>query len=76
MVFQLMQTASRHWRALNDSGLLSEVIKGTVFGDGIRKEDAADEFLSTLNHTPRLPPAARGYESQLRHGFRNAILAV
>jgi putative transposase len=41
MVFQLMQSASRHWRALNGSGLLSEVIKGTVFVDGIRKEDAA-----------------------------------
>ena len=41
MVFKLMQSASRHWRALNGSGLLSEVIKGTVFVDGIRKEDAA-----------------------------------
>src|SRR6516225_1157501 len=41
MVFKLMQSASRHWRALNGSGLLSEVIKGTVFVDGSRKEDAA-----------------------------------
>jgi putative transposase len=41
MVFKLMQSASRHWRALNGSGLLSEVIKGTVFVDGLRKEDAA-----------------------------------
>ena len=41
MVFKLMQSASRHWRALNGSGLVSEVIKGTVFVDGIRKEDAA-----------------------------------
>jgi putative transposase len=41
MVFKLMQSASRHWRALNGSGLLGEVIKGTVFVDGIRKEDAA-----------------------------------
>jgi putative transposase len=41
MVFKLMQSAARHWRALNGSGLLSEVIKGTVFVDGIRKEDAA-----------------------------------
>ena len=41
MVFKLMQSASRHWRSLNGSGLLSEVIKGTVFVDGIRKEDAA-----------------------------------
>src|SRR6516225_9122762 len=41
MVFKLMQSASRRWRALNGSGLLSEVIKGTVFVDGSRKEDAA-----------------------------------
>ncbi len=41
MVFKLMQSASRHWRALNGSGLLSEVIKGTIFVDGMRKEDAA-----------------------------------
>jgi len=32
---------SRHWRALNGSGLLVEVIKGTVFVDGIKQEDAA-----------------------------------
>jgi putative transposase len=30
MVFKLMQSASRRWRALNGSGLLAEVIKGTV----------------------------------------------
>ena len=41
MVFKLMQSASRRWRALNGSGLLSEVIKGTVFVDGIRREGAA-----------------------------------
>jgi putative transposase len=41
MVFKLMQSASRHWRALNGSELLSEVIKGTVFVDGMKKEDAA-----------------------------------
>jgi len=41
MVFKLMQSASRRWRALNGSGLLAEVIKGTVFVDGIKQEDAA-----------------------------------
>jgi transposase-like protein len=40
-VFKRMQSASRHGRALDGPGLLSEVIKGTVFVDGIRKEDAA-----------------------------------
>ena len=41
MVFKLMQSASRHWRALNGSALLTDVIKGIVFVDGIKKEDAA-----------------------------------
>jgi transposase-like protein len=41
MVFKQMQSASRRWRALNGSGLLAEVIQGTVFVDGIKKEDAA-----------------------------------
>jgi len=41
MVFKLMQSASRHWRALNGSALLSDVINGTPFVDGIKKEDAA-----------------------------------
>jgi transposase-like protein len=41
MVFKLMPSASRRWRARNGSGLLNEVIKGTVFVEGIRKEDAA-----------------------------------
>ena len=41
MVYKLMQSASRHWRALNGSALLIEVIKGSVFVDGIKQEDAA-----------------------------------
>ncbi len=41
MVFKRMQSASRHWRALNGSALLAEVIKGVVFVDGIKQEDAA-----------------------------------
>jgi transposase-like protein len=41
MVFKLMQSAARHWRALNGSGLLGDVIKGVVFVDGIKQEDAA-----------------------------------
>jgi len=41
MVFKLMQSASRRWRALNGSALLAEVIKGVLFVDGIRKEVAA-----------------------------------
>jgi len=41
MVFKLMESASRRWRALNGSALLGDVIKGVVFVDGMRKEDAA-----------------------------------
>jgi transposase-like protein len=40
MVFKLMQSASRRWRALNGSALLADVIQGVVFVDGT-KEDAA-----------------------------------
>jgi putative transposase len=41
MVFKLMESASRRWRALNGSTLLGDVIRGVVFVDGVRKEDAA-----------------------------------
>jgi putative transposase len=41
MVFKLMESASRRWRALNGSPLLAEVIKGVVFVDGVKQEDAA-----------------------------------
>ena len=40
MVFKLMQSASKRWRALNGSELLAEVIAGVKFVDGI-KENAA-----------------------------------
>ncbi|MCI0456685.1 MAG: IS256 family transposase [Gemmataceae bacterium] len=41
MVFKLMESASRRWRALNGSALLAAVIGGVVFVDGIKQEDAA-----------------------------------
>jgi transposase-like protein len=41
MVFKLMESAARRWRALNGSPLLAEVLKGVVFVDGIKQEDAA-----------------------------------
>jgi putative transposase len=40
-VFKLMESASRRGRALNGSPLLAEVIKGVVFVDGVKQEDAA-----------------------------------
>jgi transposase-like protein len=40
MVFKLMQSASKRWRALNSSDLLADVIAGVKFVDGI-KENAA-----------------------------------
>ena len=41
MVFKLMESASRSWRSLNGSPLLVEVVKGTVFTDGIKEKPAA-----------------------------------
>jgi transposase-like protein len=41
MVFKLMESASRRWRALNGSALLGELIKGVAFVDGSKQEDAA-----------------------------------
>ena len=41
MVYKLMESASKKWRALNGSTLLPEVVKGTVFVDGVRQKPAA-----------------------------------
>jgi putative transposase len=41
MVYKLMESASKKWRALNGSPRLQEVIVGTVFVDGVKKPDAA-----------------------------------
>ena len=40
MVFQLMESAAKGWRALHGAALLAEVIAGVVFKDGV-KEAAA-----------------------------------
>jgi transposase-like protein len=40
MVFKLMESASKHWRLLNGSRLLGDVIAGAVYVDGV-KENAA-----------------------------------
>ena len=36
MVFKLAQAAERHWRVLNGSELLKEIVQGVQFKDGIR----------------------------------------
>ena len=41
MVFKLMQSAEKKWRALNGSDLLPDVIQGTAFTDGIKKHQVA-----------------------------------
>ncbi len=41
MVYKLMESASKKWRTLNGSTLLPEVIKGTLFVDGVRQQPAA-----------------------------------
>ncbi len=38
MVFKLAQSAERHWRRLNGSKLLEEVIRGVRFADGIKQK--------------------------------------
>jgi len=40
MVFRLTQCAEQHWRALNGSQLMEDVIRGVQFTDGL-KQDAA-----------------------------------
>ena len=41
MVFKLMESAGKRWRALNGSHLVGDVIAGVVFVDGVKQEDAA-----------------------------------
>ena len=40
MVFKLMESASKTWRALNGSALVRDVIAGVPFADGVKKEAA------------------------------------
>ena len=40
MLFKLAQSAEQHWRALNGSSLLKDVIQGIQFVDGLRKDAA------------------------------------
>ena len=40
MVFKLVPSAERHWRALNGSALIPEGLEGVHFIDGMRKEAA------------------------------------
>jgi transposase-like protein len=37
MVFKLMESASKKWRALNGSALVADVIAGVQFADGVKK---------------------------------------
>jgi transposase-like protein len=41
MVFKLMQSAAKRWRALNGADILPEVIQGIPFVDGVRQPQAA-----------------------------------
>jgi len=41
MVFKLMESAAKTWRLLNGSPLLSRVIAGVRFADGVEQTDAA-----------------------------------
>jgi putative transposase len=41
MVFKLMESASKRWRALNGSALIPDVIAGVQFADGIKQTKVA-----------------------------------
>ena len=55
MVFKLMESASIYWRSLNGSPLLAEVVKGTVFKDGIREK--ARRLKNPQTQLLTIPPA-------------------
>jgi len=40
MVFKLARCAEKHWRKLNGSDLLTEVICGIIFVEGVRETAA------------------------------------
>ena len=40
MVFKLMESASRKWRALNGSTLIADVTAGVQFADGVKRTAA------------------------------------
>ena len=42
MVFKLVKSAERHWRRLNGTNRLGEIIEGVKFKDGERIEEAKD----------------------------------
>ncbi|HEX4130249.1 MAG TPA: hypothetical protein VHZ24_09410 [Pirellulales bacterium] len=41
MVYKLMESAAKHWRLLNGSKLLPDVIAGIQFTDGVKPQVAA-----------------------------------
>jgi transposase-like protein len=41
MVFKLMESAAQHWRLLNGTKLLPDVIAGFIFNDGVKTQVAA-----------------------------------
>jgi putative transposase len=41
MVYKLMECAAKHWRVLNGSQLLPDVIAGSVFTDGVKHQAVA-----------------------------------
>ena len=41
MVFKLMESAAKHWRKLNGSALIPDVIRGVKFTDGIKVPEVA-----------------------------------
>jgi putative transposase len=40
MVYKPMESASKHWRQLNSSGLLRDIIAGAAYIDGVKQNAA------------------------------------
>ncbi len=47
MVVRLAQCAEQHWRAVNGSKLLADVIRGVQFVDGKKEEEAIERPIRT-----------------------------
>jgi hypothetical protein len=41
MMFKLAESAAKRWRLLNGSELIPDVIRGVIFQDGLKLEQAA-----------------------------------
>ena len=71
MVYKLMESASKKWRSLNGSTLLPEVVKGTVFVDGVRRNPPPEILPSTtIDNIPFMAGHRACLRQLIRHRAR------